>query len=377
MEQRKVILVRRAAAIATIAVLTTAGLPRIMAQAAQQSASAPSPPPAQSLWVPPAGTVLLGINRVTGRPTLKLPTEPIDGSPEQIARFASWRLHSFPGSGPYAATREEDPSLPTHTLYRPQNLASVPGKLPVILWANGGCRNTSVEFTRFLGELASQGYVVAAVGRNDVEFYVNPTTPPQPPAGAPPLMQRDVTVMLKGLDWLTVENARAGSKYYGKVDTAKVAALGQSCGGGQAFTTARDSRITTVVALNSSFPTADGSGSLGGGGRQGSPPAPTWTVEQLKIPAAYFVGGPADLAYVGSESSYAKTPATLPVLKAHLVTVGHTGAYPGPDVRWVRAVSSWLNWQLKGDASAKRMFAGTACGLCSESDWWLEKKNID
>src|SRR5208337_3319256 len=47
---------------------------------------------------------------------------------------------------------------------RPAILSSTP-KLPVLLWANGECRNTSVEFTRFLGELASHGYLVIAIGR--------------------------------------------------------------------------------------------------------------------------------------------------------------------------------------------------------------------
>jgi len=37
---------------------------------------------------------------------------------------------------------------------RPAVLSKAP-KLPVLLWANGAMQNTSVEFTRFLGELAS------------------------------------------------------------------------------------------------------------------------------------------------------------------------------------------------------------------------------
>ena len=55
-----------------------------------------------------------------------------------------------------------------------------------------------------------RGSVVAAVGRNDVEFDVNTSTT-QPPPGAPPLMQRDAVVMLQALDWLTAENGRTGS----------------------------------------------------------------------------------------------------------------------------------------------------------------------
>jgi uncharacterized membrane-anchored protein len=36
----------------------------------------------------------------------------------------------------------------------------------------------------------------------------------------------------------------------------------------------------------------------------------------------------------------------------------------------------WLDWQLKGDRKAARQFTGAACGLCKDSRWTVQKKNL-
>ena len=197
---------------------------------------------------------------------MTLPVQPVDGSAEQALRFADWDAHPYAGSGPYPATRQEPSSLPTHTVYLPADLGKTP-KLPIILWANGGCRNTSVEFTRFLGEIASRGYLVVAVGRSTIPFLVIrgsiAAVADQKDANGNLYVQMDASTMTKGLDWAIAENARRGSPLFGKIDTTKVATMGQSCGGPQAFTAAHDPRVTTVIALNSNFPTAAALGAPG------------------------------------------------------------------------------------------------------------------
>ncbi len=165
---------------------------------------------------------------------------------------------------------------------------------------------------------------------------------------------------------------RQGSRYFNRLDLSKVAAVGQSCGGGQAWAAAKDARIATVVALNSNFPTTKA-----GTGPQAPPPADGWTVEKLRVPAAYFIGGPGDVAYAPSLGSYAATPASATVIKANLPVVGHTGAYRAPNSEWAAAVSAWLDWQLKEDAKGKAMFAGAECGLCKNPQWWYEARNVN
>ncbi len=69
------------------------------------------------------------------------------------------------GNGPFPAVMEQDPSLPTHTIYRPKDLAALHGqKLPIIAWGEGGCSNNGAFYKNFLGEIASYGFLVIATG---------------------------------------------------------------------------------------------------------------------------------------------------------------------------------------------------------------------
>jgi dienelactone hydrolase len=367
-----------------------AQVPPTGAGQAQGRAAAPPLTPTgfrtgSNAWFAPPGTSI-SINRATGAVSFALPTQPVDGSREQIARFDNWRKHPYAGTGPYPSTREENEELPTHTLYYPADLSKIPGKLPVILFGNGGCRNTSVEFTRFLGELASNGYFVAAIGRSDIPFVIgnisatpgeSQTVGERTPRDTRPLQNPSPADMLKALDYAVAENGRKDSKFFSKIDPSKVAVLGQSCGGLQAHTAARDPRVTTAVALNSHFRSRENTG--GGGGLPAAPgpdPYADWYVEDMKIPMAYFTGGPADTAYTNAEISFRETSGLQPAVKVDMPQMGHTGAYPMPDVRWTNAVLAWLNWILKNDENGKAMFAGEKCGLCSDPDFWVKTKGI-
>src|ERR1022692_488486 len=75
------------------------------------------------------------------------------------------------GTGQYSAMLEQDPGLPTHTIYRPQDFSAVKEKLPIIAWGNGGCANNGLSHRNFLMEIASHGYLAIAIG---------------PPQAAPP-----------------------------------------------------------------------------------------------------------------------------------------------------------------------------------------------
>jgi len=70
------------------------------------------------------------------------------------------------GTGQYKAILMGEPSLPTHAIYRPRDLRPFGGRnlLPIVAFGNGGCRNTSGEFRNFLSDVASQGFLVVAIG---------------------------------------------------------------------------------------------------------------------------------------------------------------------------------------------------------------------
>ncbi len=291
-----------------------------------------------------------------------VPTDP-QAIADEAVRFDHWIQKVPQGSGPFGTVREQSPTLPGHTIFRPANLGAVPGKLPIVSFANGGCRSTPVEFTGFLAELASRGYFIVAEGTNDVEFGWEDLRGKD--RNGKPLQTVSRKVLTSAVDWAIAQNARAGSPVQGKLATDKIAYMGQSCGGMQALSASTDPRTTTTVVLNS--------GRFGGEIK--APGAfPEWFEwNQLHAPIAYFNGGPKDVQV--SHDNYRQIE-KLPVFLADL-PVGHTGAYPGPDMRWVRAVVAWLDWQLKGNLQARNTFVGPHCGLCTNKDWTVTgSKNL-
>ena len=67
------------------------------------------------------------------------------------------------GTGAWKSVAVGDKSLPTHTIYRPENLKAYVeqnGKIPVLLYANGACANNNLEMSRLLSEVASHGYFI-------------------------------------------------------------------------------------------------------------------------------------------------------------------------------------------------------------------------
>jgi hypothetical protein len=88
--------------------------------------------------------------------------EPIFGNPNGPTPQEKCEKDDSGGSGPFKAKVLEDPSLPDHTIYVPEN----PGqeKLPIIAWANGFCLPAGMMFANFLSEIASHGFIVISNG---------------------------------------------------------------------------------------------------------------------------------------------------------------------------------------------------------------------
>jgi hypothetical protein len=284
-----------------------------------------------------------------------------ESSASMAERVNRWRAELPQGTGPYRVTRLIEPDFTEHTVYRPADLRRA-GKLPIIAFANGACRNTSTEYAGFLSELASHGYLVVAVGRDDQPFDLGPNSPKTSPDGR--LMQViDEKVLLQAVDWAIARNADRASPYYRRLLVNRIAYMGHSCGGMQALTASADPRTTTTVVLNSGYyrtPPARPPGPL--------PAYRRWS--ELRAPTIIFTGGPKDVAYRIAKDSYEDGAAAgLPMFIASLPTVAHGGAYVAPDPEWSRVVLAWLDWRLKGNRKARAQFVGNSCGLCSNPAW--------
>lgn len=264
------------------------------------------------------------------------------------------------GTGPFPALMVSDHTLATHTVFRPKDLGALgrKQKLPIIVWGNGACANSPWEHVNFLSEVASHGFLVVAIG-------------PMPAAGqrGGPGGPTKATLLTDAINWALAQNSDKSSQYYRKLDSAKIAVAGMSCGGLQALEVAPDPRVTTAVICNS--------GILGnpGGGMGGMPKLTKDHLAKLHTPTLYLLGGERDIAYNNGMDDFQRIN-HVPVFAANL-DVGHGGTYARPHGGdFAKVATAWFQWQLQGNKQAAKMFEGDPCGVGQMAGWKVEKKNM-
>ena len=291
------------------------------------------------------------------------------------------------GSGPYKAVLDRSAETPDYTLYHPANMeyaVKQGGPLPLILWANGGCAWTSKGAENYLTEVASHGYMVVAVGdygANGQQFGMT-----------------DTEYQIHAIDVLQALNDNPKSAFYQKIDMKNICAIGHSCGGGQALTTAiADKRVTSCIALNSGFsrqkppfpveepgskrpaegPKAGFAKSVAEGGLYGKEFGGTMTqadLVKLHCPVAYLIGGPTDVAYPNANENF-ELINNVPVVLCNL-PVGHGATYSQHHGGAFAEISiKWFDWQMKGDQEQGRFFMDTNFQKEKYPDWDVQKKN--
>ncbi|WP_116128303.1 alpha/beta hydrolase [Lewinella sp. IMCC34183] len=257
------------------------------------------------------------------------------------------------GSGPYPAVAVTDGSLAGYTIYRPEKLkraVAKEGKLPIVVWANGACANTSTEHERFLTEIASRGYLIVAVGNLQLE------------AEAGRREQSDGAALLGALDWITAQATRKGNDYYGRVDTGKIAAAGMSCGGAQVMRIAGDPRVARYMMFNSGM----GDMSMAGASKA--------SLKALTGEVLYVEGGETDIAYNNALMDYDRV-GQVPIYFASHATAGHGGTYADKyGGSFAALATDWLDWQFKGKDHADVFLSEEAEGY---PDFTFKAKNFD
>jgi len=265
------------------------------------------------------------------------------------------------GTGPYKAIMKEEASLKAHTIFVPQDLSAFnqDKPLPVLVWGNGACSNSPFEHYLFLNEIASYGYIVVATGYmpEEGERYHGPmsTTEQQ----------------IESIDWVIAQNADESSPYYNKIDVKNIAVAGMSCGGLQTLYNCADKRIKTLMVCNSGLFNESNAGSAVGG----MPMPPKSKLKEIHSSIIYILGGETDIAYGNGMDDFSKID-HVPACATNL-PVGHGGTYAQPHGGEYAIVAlAWLNWQLKGDQEAAKMFKGDDCELLKRKDWTIEKNAL-
>lgn len=252
------------------------------------------------------------------------------------------------GSGPFKAEAREEKTFADAVVYKPIDLkaAAAESKLPVLVFANGGCNDTSLPHERMLTEVASRGYIVIALG--SMQFDIDDR----------PLKKSPNEQMTAAMDWIIAQNALKKSDYYGCVAIDKIAVAGQSCGGAQALANSTDPRVRTTVMVNSGMGDFEMSGASAG------------LLDQLHAPILYMEGGESDVAFANGVKDYAKINNVFAAFANHL-TAGHVGdfgdLYGGS---FAKMLTAWLDWQLKGDQKQAKVFTES---MLDEYPGWTTK----
>ena len=274
-----------------------------------------------------------------------------------VANAAS-RILEDGGTGPYKAIMQDDPSLAAHTIFVPQDLSKFDKKnpLPILVWGNGACTNSPWEHVNFLNEIASYGFIVLATGFIPMDD--------QPYRGPMSTTEQQI----ESMDWAIAQNADPNSPYYNKLDVKNICVAGMSCGGLQTLFNCADPRIKTLMICNSGLFSTENAGSAVGG----MPMPPKSKLNEIHTPIMYLLGGETDIAYGNGMDDFHRIE-HVPACATNF-PVGHGGTYRQPHGGEFSVVAlAWLQWQLKGDKQAAKMFKGKDCELSKRKDWTIEK----
>lgn len=263
---------------------------------------------------------------------------PLEGAPSAVP-------------GPYATMSEGAFESARHILFRPSELSAFPAQdtLPVLVWGNGGCAINNPRYGEYLGTIASHGFLVLTT--TSIE-------------GDEQGRRQTADDLSAAITWAETENARAGSPLLGKIDTAHVAVMGQSCGGFLSVGLGADPRVGTIGVFNSGVSAPNPDAPAGAGAF-----ATTDSLAALHGPALFINGGEVDFMYGPSRANFDMIT-HVPAFYGARENAGHTATmyHPGGG-EFANVASNWVRYQFKGDAEAGKMFVGADCSLCTNPNW--------
>ena len=258
------------------------------------------------------------------------------------------------GSGRYRAIVVSEKTLPKFTVYRPRNVqfaARREGPLPILIWCNGACSGSSLDYERLLNEMASHGYVIVAIGT----FRMSSSDPEDNGSSE--------KMVVDAINWLVKQEKQATSDYYHAINVKNIALSGHSCGGAQAIANCSNSRVKTLLIMNAGM----GNGvNMGGASPQ--------TLNSLHCPVIYMTGGTSDVAYENAKVDYGKVK--KPVVWADLSNAGHGGTYWDPyGGQFAKLALKWMDWHLKGYKQNARIFLKPDLKGFSDN-WSVKNRNF-
>ena len=258
--------------------------------------------------------------------------------------------YNYTGDG-YAILEENPNAEPWFNVYRPVDMLSViedtDQLLPVIVWANGGCFRADFPWQPLFKRWAAAGYVVLALSET--------------PDGAGALGITTVAHQGEMIDW-----ALNQSMYADLLDSGKVVAAGNSCGGVTSLgLAAEDPRVAAVFVLS-------GSSALGTSSSR--------VMSGITVPVGYVTGGATDIAGGAAAKDYQKIEEGIPAMIVRRSVGGHVTVSTTVSILEEEAniALNWMNLALYGSQAAfDELTSPDVCATCTPGDWNLDAKNLE
>jgi hypothetical protein len=249
-------------------------------------------------------------------------------------------------------TMENANTAPWFNIYRPMDLDATGAPLPVIVWANGGCYRSDFTWAPLFNRWAAGGFVVLALTAEMEGGEVVTSTVED---------HGDL------VDWVFAESAKDGSPYAGKLDTSRIVAAGNSCGGVTALgMTAVEDRVTAVFVLS-------GSSAFFG--------ADTAVMSAITVPVSYIVGGDdEDIANPNANADYDALADTVPALLVNRSSGDHMTVSTDMAILAEEAeiALNWMDLALYGTPEAfDALMSDDVCASCTPGDWMLKSRLLE
>lgn len=254
-----------------------------------------------------------------------------------------------------ATTREPAVDLPGYAVYRPSDLSATGAPLPLVVWANGGCTRADEVWATLLHRWASAGFVVVAIS-------------PAPEGESAPGFT-SAADQARGIEWAETQNAKPDSPYSGRLDTTRVVAAGNSCGGITSLALAgMDPRVKAVFVL---------SGSSVGPGASREQAAAVMT--KVHVPVGLISGGAEDIASDQTLQDYELLAEGVPGFRASRASGDHvTVSIDKAVLEEVGQISvNWLDLAVNGNEAALDALLTDPCITCAPGLWTVQSKNLE
>lgn len=171
--------------------------------------------------------------------------------------------------------------------------------------------------------------------------------------------------LVEAINWIEKQSKDPSSRFYNKVNTGKMAAMGMSCGGIMSYGAAHDPHVKTVGIWNSGlFSEEDRKKHF----------------DTMHGSAIIITGGESDIAYVNGKADFENMPARIPVFYGVYPSVGHGGTYSQDNGGPYGALAvPWLKWQLDGETgiNGKAYFVGDTCVPCKDPNWQIQTRSLN